>query len=77
MNKDYRVEPPRATVGENVARVADVVGTHVVNLRGLLPGPSDYRGLRRSWGKDLLSGLTVGVVALPLALGFGVASGAG
>ncbi len=43
----------------------------------LLPGRSDYRGLRRSWRGDLLAGLTVGVVALPLALGFGVASGVG
>ena len=43
----------------------------------LLPGRSDYEGLRRSWRGDLLAGLTVGVVALPLALGFGVASGVG
>jgi sulfate permease, SulP family len=43
----------------------------------LLPGASDYSGLRRSWRGDLLAGLTVGVVALPLALGFGVASGVG
>ncbi len=43
----------------------------------LLPGRSDYRGLRQSWRSDLLAGLTVGVVALPLALGFGVASGVG
>ncbi len=43
----------------------------------LLPGRSDYTGLRRSWRGDLLAGLTVGVVALPLALGFGVASGVG
>lgn len=77
MTKDYRVQPPQATVGENVARVADVVGAHLISLKGLFPVPSDYRGLRRSWTKDLLSGLTVGVVALPLALGFGVASGAG
>jgi len=43
----------------------------------LLPGRSDYKGLSRSWRGDLLAGLTVGVVALPLALGFGVASGVG
>ena len=41
----------------------------------LLPGPSDYRGLRRTWKGDLLAGVTVGIVALPLALGFGVSSG--
>ncbi|MGO2112330.1 MAG: SulP family inorganic anion transporter, partial [Pseudoclavibacter sp.] len=43
--------------------------------RGLLPSPSDYRDLRRTWKGDLLAGVTVGVVALPLALGFGVSSG--
>ncbi|MEO5535478.1 MAG: SulP family inorganic anion transporter [Pseudolysinimonas sp.] len=46
-------------------------------LRRLLPGPRDYVGLRRSWRRDLLAGLTVGIVALPLALGFGISSGAG
>jgi SulP family sulfate permease len=33
--------------------------------------------LRRSWPRDLAAGLTVGVVALPLALAFSVASGVG
>ena len=46
-------------------------------LRRLLPSRRDYRGLRRSWRRDLLAGLTVGIVALPLALGFGISSGAG
>ena len=46
-------------------------------LRPLLPGPDDYRGIRRSWRGDLIAGVTVGVVALPLALGFGISSGAG
>ncbi len=46
-------------------------------VHALLPGRSDYAGLRRSWRADLLAGLTVGVVALPLALGFGISSGAG
>ncbi|MDQ1128742.1 SulP family inorganic anion transporter [Microbacterium sp. SORGH_AS_0888] len=43
--------------------------------RALLPGPRDYRMLRRTWRGDLVSGVTVGIVALPLALGFGVSSG--
>ena len=43
----------------------------------LLPRRADYAGLRRSWPRDLAAGVTVGVVALPLALGFGVASGVG
>lgn len=53
------------------------MGSHLANLRHLLPGPKDYAELPRSWSKDLLAGVTVGVVALPLALGFGVASGVG
>ncbi|WP_017576647.1 SulP family inorganic anion transporter [Nocardiopsis kunsanensis] len=48
--------------------------THVL---ALLPRRRDYRGLRHSWRSDLLAGLTVGIVALPLALGFGISSGAG
>ncbi|WP_030157289.1 SulP family inorganic anion transporter [Glycomyces sp. NRRL B-16210] len=46
-------------------------------LRDLLPGRADLATVRRSPGRDLLAGLTVAVVALPLALGFGVASGLG
>lgn len=45
--------------------------------RALLPAGKDYRGVRRSWRGDLLAGATVGIVALPLALAFGVSSGAG
>lgn len=33
--------------------------------------------MRKSWPQDLLAGVTVAIVALPLALGFGVTSGAG
>lgn len=43
----------------------------------LAPRRSDYADLPRSWRHDLVAGLTVAVVALPLALGFGVASGLG
>ena len=42
-----------------------------------LPRRADYDGLRTSWKTDLLAGLTVGVVALPLALAFGITSGMG
>lgn len=45
--------------------------------RELLPGRADYASLRRTWRGDLLAGVTVGIVALPLALGFGISSGAG
>lgn len=43
----------------------------------LLPGPADLAAVRRNPRQDLLAGLTVAVVALPLALAFGVASGLG
>jgi sulfate permease, SulP family len=43
----------------------------------LLPGRSDYAGLRSSWKGDVAAGVTVGVVALPLALAFGISSGVG
>src|SRR5699024_7342118 len=46
-------------------------------FRSLLPQARDYAALPRTWRADLMAGLTVGIVALPLALGFGVSSGAG
>lgn len=46
-------------------------------LRSLLPSRQDYRGLRRTWRGDIVAGVTVGIVALPLALAFGVSSGVG
>ncbi|WP_169947751.1 SulP family inorganic anion transporter [Microbispora sp. H11081] len=46
-------------------------------IAALLPSPADWRAARRSPGRDLLAGLTVAVVALPLALAFGVGSGLG
>ena len=44
-------------------------------VRALLPTGRDYRSIGRTWRGDLLAGLTVGIVALPLALGFGITSG--
>ena len=44
-------------------------------VRRFLPRAADYDV--RSVRADLLAGITVAVVALPLALGFGVTSGAG
>ena len=34
------------------------------------------RSLFRYWRSDLLAGITVGIVALPLALGFAITTGA-
>ncbi len=46
-------------------------------LRSLLPQRADYSALPRTWRSDLLAGITVGIVALPLALAFGISSGVG
>lgn len=56
-------DPPSVPAGRAIAR--------------LLPRRADYAGLRRSWKADLIAGTTVGVVALPLALAFGITSGLG
>lgn len=76
-DRDFRREAPRLTPREQIRRYREIAGTHVINLRNLWPVAGDYAGLRHSWTKDLIAGITVGVVALPLALGFWVASGAG
>lgn len=49
----------------------------MTSIRSLLPSSADYRAVRRTWKSDLLAGITVGIVALPLALAFGVSSGVG
>ncbi|MBX3312629.1 MAG: SulP family inorganic anion transporter [Microbacteriaceae bacterium] len=43
----------------------------------LLPSPADYRLLKTSWASDIVAGITVGIVALPLSLAFGISSGVG
>lgn len=51
--------------------------TASIGISRLLPRRADYAGLRRSWRGDIVAGLTVGVVALPLALAFGITTGLG
>lgn len=46
-------------------------------LGALLPARADLADATRNPRRDLLAGLTVAIVALPLALGFGVSSGLG
>ncbi|MEV4239822.1 MULTISPECIES: SulP family inorganic anion transporter [unclassified Nocardia] len=46
-------------------------------MRALLPTWSEWRPAFRAPGADLLAGLIVALVALPLALGFGISSGLG
>ncbi|MFF2536838.1 SulP family inorganic anion transporter [Streptomyces cyaneofuscatus] len=51
--------------------------TPVGRVRALLPVRADFVAMTRNPRRDLLAGLTVAIVALPLALGFGVSSGLG
>lgn len=46
-------------------------------IRSLLPQAADYSAMRLNPRRDIVAGITVAFVALPLALAFGVASGAG
>ncbi|MDQ2757871.1 MAG: SulP family inorganic anion transporter [Actinomycetota bacterium] len=46
-------------------------------MQGLLPQRADWSAMRRQPRRDLLAGVMVGLVALPLALGFGASSGMG
>lgn len=48
-----------------------------MTLRALLPTRADWAPALRRPGPDLLAGVIVALVALPLALGFGVSSGLG
>ncbi|MFD6067186.1 MULTISPECIES: SulP family inorganic anion transporter [Amycolatopsis] len=54
-----------------------MAGLRLSELRSLLPGREDLRTLKRAPRHDLMAGLTVAIVALPLALGFGISSGLG
>ncbi|MBS6101131.1 MAG: SulP family inorganic anion transporter [Actinomyces sp.] len=53
-------------------RLSSSIADH---LKFLLPSADDYR--EANWRRDLVAGVTVGIVALPLALAFGVSSGVG
>jgi sulfate permease, SulP family len=57
--------------------IRETTATKRRRFRQLFPERSDFAHIRRHWHTDLLAGLTVAVVALPLALGFGIASGLG
>jgi SulP family sulfate permease len=61
----------------STVRNARLTRTWIRSIVDLLPSRRDYAGLGRSWPRDLAAGLTVGIVALPLALAFSVATGVG
>ncbi|MEK0098862.1 SulP family inorganic anion transporter, partial [Streptomyces sp. A475] len=57
--------------------MSSVINRVVRPVRSLLPSRCDLAQMGRAPRRDLLAGLTVAIVALPLALGFGVSSGLG
>ena len=65
---------PQAGWGAEVRRGTEWIGQR---SRALLPRSADYRSMRIAPQRDLIAGITVGVVALPLALAFGITSGLG
>jgi SulP family sulfate permease len=76
------LEPEPATPEPEVAPaptplLPDARSGVAARLAGLLPQRSDCDAVRRSPRRDLLAGATVAIVALPLALAFGVTSGLG
>ena len=56
---------------------AEQIRTVTRGWKDLLPTRADYADLPQSWRGDMVAGVTVAIVALPLALGFGVTSGMG
>ncbi|MFE7615510.1 SulP family inorganic anion transporter [Streptomyces sp. NPDC057496] len=57
--------------------MSSVMGRALNSVRSLLPTRADLAQMSRDPRHNLLAGLTVAIVALPLALGFGVTSGLG
>ncbi|MFF3392772.1 SulP family inorganic anion transporter [Streptomyces sp. NPDC002669] len=57
--------------------MSSLLGRALSSVRSLLPTRADLAQMGRDPRHDLLAGLTVAIVALPLALGFGVTSGLG
>lgn len=49
----------------------------LTGLRSLLSSRNDHALVHRTWKSNLLARIKVGIVAPPLALAFGVSSGAG
>ncbi|GAA4590269.1 SulP family inorganic anion transporter [Planotetraspora phitsanulokensis] len=52
-------------------------GSGLARVRSVLPERAEFAAMGRRPRRDLLAGLTVAIVALPLALGFGISSGMG
>lgn len=71
------LRPSAADAGVITESIADLAVALARRTRALLPTAADLAAMGRSPRRDIVAGLTVAVVALPLALGFGIASGLG
>lgn len=71
---DNPVPTSHAHLRGSTVRLLRASRTRVIEL---LPRRADLTAIRRRPRQDLVAGLTVAIVALPLALAFGVASGMG
>ncbi len=67
-------EPPVTEHGDGLR---GALGSGWRRTRALLPQSSDLSAMRRQPRRDVVAGITVAVVALPLALAFGITSGLG
>ena len=66
-----------ATIAAPPTEVSRLTRRAVTRLRGLLPTAADVSAMGHEPRRNLVAGVTVAIVALPLALAFGVASGLG
>jgi MFS superfamily sulfate permease-like transporter len=62
---------------DSASPTRSVIVQALSRLRRLAPRRADFAQMRIAPRKDIMAGITVGVVALPLALGFGITSGLG
>src|SRR5690606_32673983 len=67
----------RVVAGGDQDSVNQILSSGWARMRSVLPARDDMYAMARRPRRDLLAGLTVAIVALPLALGFGISSGMG
>ena len=68
---------PEATAGGDSWSIAMAAQPGLPGTRALLPQHADFTAMRRDPKRDVIAGVTVAFVGLPLALAFEVASGMG
>jgi MFS superfamily sulfate permease-like transporter len=64
-------------IAEATPSPREALTAFISRSRALLPRRADALAMRRQPRRDIVAGLTVGIVALPLALAFGISSGLG